>query len=271
MTDILVSSSAPAATRASRDADRWALVPDLARVHAVRMLRHPILLLGLAWYVLGMGLGKPETPYEQYSAVTGLVLFLAGPPTFFAANLVASSGRRSGVDEWTPCLPMPPAHRTVALLLACLVPAAAVAAINLGVLLVVSFDGLAMPIAWQHVAAVPLTVFGAAVLGVAVARLLPWTGVPLVVMVALIAFNAWTNSANVYLGFYVDFADWTDTDAIPALHPGSPSWHLVYLAALCGLAASGALLRDARRPWLPFASGTAFGALVLVAGTLQLS
>jgi hypothetical protein len=270
VTDVLVSRSTPKAARPLGRAGSWPLVADLARVHAIRMLRHPILLVGLAWYLVVMGIGLPETAYEQYSAVTGLIAFVAGPLSYFAANLVASSGRRSGVDEWSPSLPMPPAHRSAALLLACLAPAAAAAVINLAMLLVLSLDGLQMPIAWQHIVSVPVVVFGGAALGVAIARLLPWTGVPLALMVGLVAFNAWLPSAYSQLGFYVDFADWTDTNAIPAMVPGSPSWHLVYLVALCGLAASGALLRDARRPWVPFASGATLGALVIIAGTLQL-
>jgi hypothetical protein len=270
MTDLLVSKSAPEVARAADRPGIWSLMADLARVHAIRMLRHPILLLGLIWYLVVTGIGLPETAYEQYTAVTGMVAFLAGPPAYFAANLVARSGRRSGGDEWSPSLPMSPAHRTAALLLACLAPAAVAAVINLATLVVISLDGLQMPIAWQHVASVPVTVFGGAVLGVATARLLPWTGVPLALMVGLIAFNSWLPSNYVQLGFYVDFADWTDTNAIPAMVPGSPSWHLVYLVALCGLAASGALLRDARRPWVPFASGATLGALVIIAGTLQL-
>jgi hypothetical protein len=270
MTDMLVSKSAPKVTPTAGRPGTWALVTDLARVHAIRMLRHPILLLGLIWYLVVMGIGLPETAYEQYTAVTGMVAFLAGPPAYFAANLVASSGRRSGVDEWSPSLPMPPAHRTAALLLACLAPAAVAAIINLAALLLLNLDGLLMPIAWQHVATVPVIVLGGALLGVAVARLLPWTGVPLALMVGLVAFNAWVPSVHSQLGLYVDFADWTNTDAIPDLVLGSPSWHLVYLVALCGLAASGAFLRDARRPWVPFASGATFGALVIAAGALQL-
>jgi hypothetical protein len=270
MTDLLVSKSPPEAARPARRPGSWSLVADLARVHAIRMVRHPILLLGLIWYVVGMGIGLPDTPFEQYAAVTGVIVFLAGPPAYFAANLVASSGRRSGVDEWTPSLPMRPAHRTAALLLACLAPATVAAVVNLGMLLALNLDGLLMPIAWQHIVSVPVVVFGGAALGVAIARLLPWTGVPLALMVGLVAFNAWLPSAYSQLGFYVDFADWTDTNAIPAMVPGSPSWHLVYLVALCGLAASGALLPDARRPWVPFASGATLGALVIIAGTLQL-
>lgn len=268
--DLLASGPAPTRTRPHRATRPWALVLDLARVHAVRMLRHPVLLVGVVWVVLGIGLSVPETPYEDYSAVTGMVAFLMGPLAFFAANLVASAGRRSGADEWTPSLPLRPVHRTAALLVACLAPAALAAAIDAALLVAVRVDGLGMALKWQHVASVPLTVLGGVLLGVAVARLLPWTGVPLAVMVAVVAFNASLSSEHAYLGFYVDFPEWTATDAIPTLVPGDPTWHLVYLVALCGLAASGALLRDARRRWVPFTAGAVLGVMVLVSGWLQL-
>ena len=38
----------------------WAMVPHLARVQARRVARHPALLLGVLWYVLGVGLGGAE-------------------------------------------------------------------------------------------------------------------------------------------------------------------------------------------------------------------
>lgn len=268
--DLLASGRVADAAPGGRAGTPWALVPALARVHALRMVRHPVLLVSVAWSVLGLGLGLPNTPYEKYSAVTGMVAFLMGPLAFFAANLVASSGRRSGADEWTPSLPLTPLHRTVALLLACAAPAALAAVVNGVLLLAIRGDGFEPALRWQHAASVPLTVLGGALLGVAVARLLPWTGFPLVVMVALVSFNAALESGYAYLGFYVDFVEWTGTDAVPALLPGDASWHLLYLLALCGLAASGALLRDARRRWVPFGAGAVLGVLVLVSGWLQL-
>jgi hypothetical protein len=279
MTEVLVTGSGPGVSRRPvarlAVAGPWAVVLDLARRQGRRMLRHPVLLLGAAWFVLGYGVGAPSTPYDRYAAVTGILAFMLGPVSFFAANLVASSDRRCGAEEWTPSLPMPAVHRTAALLLACLVPAAAVGLLDLAAVVLWGPHEPLMPLLWQHVASVPLVVLGATVLGVAVARLLPWPGVPLAVMVGLVAFNARVAGDHSYLGFYVDFAEWTPSsaayaDVIPPMTPGSPSWHLVYLAALCGLAACGALLRDARRWWLPFTAGGALGALVLVAGALQL-
>lgn len=256
-----------------RQPDWWvraALVVDLARTQGRRMLRQPAYLIALVWVVLGVGLGLPDTPYEKYSGVTGLLVFYLGPLAFFAANLVASSERRSGADEWTPALPMTPARRTTALLLACLLPAGVTLGLDLVLFSVVGQPDVILPVHLSHLASVPLLVLGAAVLGVAVARLLPWPGAALLVMVGLVAANLWTSSRQPYLGLYVDFADWTDTDAVPGLLPGSGPWHLAYLAGLVGLAACGAFLRDVRRPWIPVLGGAACGVLVLVAGVAQL-
>lgn len=245
-------------------------VVDLAAVQARRLLRHPILLLSLLWVVVGVGFGPPDTPYERYSMVTGLLIFIAGPATFFASNLVATSERRTGADDWTPALPMAPAARTFGMLLAGAVVAACVLVADLLMLAVAGPEEAGPPLHWAHVASVPVAILGAAVLGVAVARLLPWPGAPLVVMVGLVAANIWTNDHQLYLGLYVDFAVWTSTDAVPALYPGSAGWHLVYLVALVGLAACGALLRDTRRRWLPFVGGGICATVAVLAGTLQL-
>lgn len=272
MSDILLGAAdrAPAVERVRRPGS---LVGQLAAIQARRLLRHPVLLVGAAWFTLGIGFGVPDTPYEVYTAVTGMAVFLCGPLAFFAANLIASSERRSGVDEWTGALPMPAAHRTLALLAACLAPAAVALGLSLGVLAIVGTAPLdAMPLVWQHVASVPVAVLGAGLLGVAVARLLPWPGMAMLVMVALVALHFWVNErwTKPYLGFYVDFALWTSGDSIPAMAPGDPSWHLIYLAAMTALAGCGALLRDVRRPWVPVLAGGTCAVLALVAGLLQL-
>jgi hypothetical protein len=249
------------------------VVPDLARRQAGRILRHPVVLLGVAWcVVLGVVAAPPATPYQKYSTLTGLVTYVIGPIALFASNLVASSDRRSQADEWAPSLPLSPVHRTVALLLACLAPAGLAVVLEAGVLAGVGGTaGLDVPLVWQHLASVPITVLGGAVLGVAVARLLPWPGAPLLVVIALIAGNVWVASSGPpYLGLYVDFAQQTNTEAIPAMVPGDPSWHLVYLLAFTGLAAFGAMLPEARRWWLPFSGGAVCGVVVLLAGLAQL-
>jgi hypothetical protein len=267
--EVIAAGPATAAVSRVSLGSPWALVPELAWAQARRVARHPALLLGVLWFVLGVGFGGPSTPYDRYSTVTATIIFLLAAPAYFAVNLVATSGRRSGVDEWSGALPMPELHRTVAMLLAAATPAVVAAAGTLGWLAVAGADA-GIPVLWQHVASPAAAVLGAGLLAVAVARLLPWPGLPLVVLVAVVTANFWVATQWPYLGAYVDFVQWTGGDAIPAREPGSASWHLVYLLALGALAAAGALLPVARRRWLPFAFGALAGALVLVAGYLQL-
>jgi hypothetical protein len=250
--------------------DRALLLAQFAKLQAKRMLRSPVMLIGIVWVALGVGFEVPETPYDAFAGVTNITVFIVGPLTFFAANLVATSSRRSGTDEWMPSLPMPERDRVTALLLACLGPALVALVLPLGIFWLAQAELELVRPTWQHVLSVPLTVLGAAVLGVAVSRLLPWTGAPMIVMVGLVVFNFWVAAREPFLGFYVDFAEWTSSTATPALTPGDPGWHLAYIAGYVGLAVSGAYLRSARRPWAPFLSGALFGSLVLVAGYLQL-
>ena len=198
-----------------------------------------------------------------------MVVFLLAVPAYFAVNLVATSGRRNGVDDWTAGLPLSPFHRTVAMLLAAVVPAALSVVASL-VWLASGGAETGLPLLWQHLVSPWVAVLGAGLLGVAVSRLLPWPGMPLVVLVAVVTANFWIAGRWTYLGAYVDFVRWTDQDVIPAREPGSAGWHLTYLLALCALAAAGALLPVTRRRWLPFAAGAVAGVVVLVAGYLQL-
>jgi hypothetical protein len=271
MSGDLMTAGRPRTTRPLRvgGSGPWALVPDLARIHAVRILRHPVFLLGLLWYLLALFVNAPSKPYDQYTMLTALPVFLVGIPVFVAVNLVATSSRRAGVDDWTGGLPLPGLHRTAALLVASAAPAVVVAAID--AMAYVSFDGsVDIDVLRTQLACVPVAVLGAGLLGVAVARLLPWPGAPLAVAVGLVAANYWVSGPRPYLGAYCDFVVWSKNDVIPARVPGSSSWHLTYLVALCGLAAAGALLPVARRRWLPFAAGAGLGVAALVAGALQL-
>lgn len=249
---------------------RLRLIAQLAQVQARRILRSPVFLIGLVWLVLGMGFSLPDTPYHAYSAVTGSAAFLLGPFTFFTTNLVATSERRSNADDWTPALPLPERDRVSALLLACLAPAAVGLALTLALWWLTRYELTVAVPSWEHVASVPLVILGAATLGVAVSRLLPWTGSPMLVMVALIVFNMWVGGREPYLGFYVDYPEWTDADVVPAMLSGSAGWHLAYLGGYLGLAVSGSYLRSARRLWVPFATGAVSGVLMLTAAVLQL-
>lgn len=250
----------------------WRQVPHLARLDALRVLRHPAMLVGIGWFVLGVGVDTsgPVSPYDRYTMPTATLVFLMGIPTFVAVNMVATSGRRSGVDEWAAALPVPALHRTVGTLLAAFAPALLVVVLSVGYLALTPGETL-IPVLWQHVAAQGAALLGAGLLGVAVARLLPWPGLPLLVAVGLVSANLGISGRWNYLGPYTEFVQFTSSDAdIPARVPGSASWHLAYLLALGALAAAGALLPVTRRWWLPFSAGALAGALVLVSGWLQL-
>jgi hypothetical protein len=68
----------------------------------------------------------------------------------------------------------------------------------------------------------------------------------------LMAVNVWTEGANPgrrLFGFMTSWIAW-DTrspNKDTPLIPGSPTWHIGYLLALCGLAVVAALLRTAPR------------------------
>jgi hypothetical protein len=249
----------------------WRQVPHLARLDAVRMLRHPAMLVGVGWFVLGVGIDTGDvSPYDRYTTATATLVFLMGIPAFVAVNMVATSGRRSGVDEWAGALPVPALHRTVGMLVAACTPGLLAVVLSVGYLALTPGETL-LPVLWQHVAAQGAALLGAGLLGVAVARLLPWPGAPLLVAVALVVSNVWVAGHWSYLGAYTEFLDYTSSPSdVPARIPGSAPWHLTYLLALSALAAAGALLPVARRRYLPFLAGAAAGTLVLLAGWLQL-
>lgn len=121
-----------------------------------------------------------------------------------------------------------------------------------------------------HVLQGPVTVLGGALTGVMVARWVPWTGGGVVAVVALVAFNLWTNPGDpvhATFGMAHSWARWAPEGAWAGLVPGSPTWHVVYLLGLCGCAAAAALLRTAPAK-LPVLAGGAVCALVAAAGGL---
>jgi hypothetical protein len=118
-------------------------------------------------------------------------------------------------------------------------------------------------------------VLGAALLGIMVARLTRIPGAALMVMVAMFAWNIWTSNDDAggdihLLGTYVSWAVYTPQPGWAGLYPGSPGWHDAYLLGLCAMAATGAFLREAARPWRVLTLGALLTALTAVPGYLQL-
>jgi hypothetical protein len=248
----------------------------LGATELVRLLRHPAFLGGVAFTVatisFGGALDGTPGPRQAYSDLTSSGIFAIGPLTFFAANLLSSRDRRSGSLEWLSSMPTARRDRAIGALVATCGPVAVT-----GLLLVVAYltfiglGWLTYAPSLLEVLTVPLSVLGAGLLGVMVARWLPWPGCAAAVMVALIAAHMTLPERWTLLGSYVEFARY---GAAPAgwagVIDGSRTWHVVYLLALCAMAATGALLADARHQQRVLALGGALTAVALLAGWAQL-
>lgn len=268
MTEVLSAETSAPTERAT---GRGVWLP-LGATEAMRLMRHPVFLGSLAFTLVTAGFEGDPGPRAAYSIITSAGIFFVGPFTFFAANLLASRDRRHGSEEWLSSMPAPRRDRTAAALLATSGPAA-VAAVLL-VLTRLLFSTLGWLPHEPHpleVLTVPLSVLGAGLLGVMVARWLPWPGMAALVMVAMVAVHTALSERLVLLGAYVEFARWGDTyEAWAGVIDGSRAWHVIYLLALCAMAAAGALLVDARRKLPVLAVGGTFTALAVLAGWAQL-
>ena len=233
-----------------------AAVSTLARREAWRMVRHPVYLVLLLYFVLLSGveavsLGLPSRGTVR-ELLTTLGLMWLGPATFFAANLIASSARRAHAESQLAAAPTTAQARTLATCLGVLGPTAvAIGFAQLLWLVEHAGDNLDRAQGPAELAVIPLCTLGGGLLGVAVARWLPWRGAPLIVLFALIAWVVavmdrgdlqWTAPWTMSPGYY---------DQTP-LTAGSQGWHAVYLLGLGLLAAVAALLRypSYRRPLL---------------------
>ena len=247
---------------------------ELGRIQAVRLARHPLVLVALAWIGLGTVLGGDYGPRTMFSLVTDLPTFLLGPLVFFAANLLASRERRHGNEEWLDSMPAPDAHRTAAAQVAVLGPLVLVSAlVAIGFAVSVATDQFIIRPTVLEMLSGLLPVLGGGLLGVMVARWLPWPGAAALVMVGLVALHVWLNDRHELFGALVEWAAWPangDGSVWAGLAPGSRGWHVVYVLALCAMAAVGAYLGLARRKLPVLALGGAFTALAMLTGWAQL-
>ena len=245
----------------------------LAVPEAWRIVRHPVALAGLTLHLVLFASIADNGPRDAFDVISTASTFFYGVFVFFAANLVATRTRREGSRELLAPLPAGEHERTLALCLAALGPALLNAAVVAAGYLMLELRGVfeVHPTFW-HVAQGPLTVLGAALLGIMVARWAPYPGVALVVMAGMFAWNIWTsNTAGLGpLGTYVSWAHYGPGTAWYGLHPGSPAWHVAYLGALCGMAAAGALLRTTARPWRVLSVGALLTTAAVAAGWVQL-
>jgi len=271
VTDVLAGSGSAVTARPRR-----ALPVPLAlgRLDARRLAVHPILLVAFAYLGLVQFLEDDTGPRADYSMVTDLPTFLLGPCVFFAANLLATRERRRGNEEWIDSMPTPAGARTAAAQLAVLGPVAlAGGLVATGFVVAVSTDQfITRPTVLEMLSGL-LPVLGAGLLGVMVARWLPWPGMAALVMVGLTALHVWLNvDERQLIGAYVEWSAWPadNSGAWVGLVPGSRGWHVTYVLALCAMAATGAHLGHARSKLPVLALGGTLTVLAIGAGWAQL-
>lgn len=240
-----------------------------------RILLHPVSVLSVL-VMVGVVLDqRTDGPREAFELLSSMPTWFQGVATYFAAHLVATRDRRASSGELLAALPVTAVGRTWAMVVAALVPAGCCAAFVAAVhALNTSQDLYAVPPDVWHLAQAPLTVLGAALLGLMVARCTAVPGVALLVMVAMVLADAWLNARPLTLqplGTFVAWPVWGDPgQGWTGMNPGSPAWHVAYLASLCTMAGAGAFLRVARRTWLVLLVGGAATACAVVTGLLQL-
>ena len=269
-------TAATSATARTEAAPVLPVARELALAEARRIVSSPLVLLGATLFCAMIVVSSGDGPGGGYDGLVTGPTFFMGVFTYFAANLAASRPQRHRCTDEHASLPAPALARTAGLCLAAIAPALMAVALMALVLAWYAAGRVDFPV-WPsaaELAAGPLTVLGGALLGIMVARWLPFPTAPALVMIAVVAVTfvlseAWEGRYSL-LAPYTTFTVYVDDGSWGGHTAGSPAWHAVYLAALCGLAACGALLRDARRRALPFLTGAALGVLTVIAGLAQL-
>ena len=248
---------------------------EVALAESRRLLAHPLFLIGCGLFAAMIVVSSGTGPGGGYDGLVTGPTFFIGVFTFFAANLVASRPRRHDCDEQHASLPAPPVAHTAGLCLASLAPALGTVAL-MAVIMAWYASGRVNLTVWPspaELAAGPLTVLGGALLGVMTARWLRFPTAPALVMIAMVAVNFTLSEATdryELLGPYATNTVYVPDGSWGGRRSGSFDWHAVYLLALCGMAAAGAMLRDARRWILPLSVGGLCTAAAVFAGVAQL-
>ena len=256
-------------------AEQQRVLTSLARIHARRYLRHPLFLLSVALLTLGLvqAFVDPDEAGNQWD--DGLLLY---PLWLGLLGVVVAYRLTVTEDRALALLPSAPTDqrvRTLALYLACLVPVVTCLAL-IGLAAVVNqlspasdaYGFVLRPgtgeIGWVGYVAsqleVVLACFGGPALGVTVARWWRFPGAG--VMAALILFlvelvvlglgegsQFWLSWWARALDNAMPYVYWKAAPGAESFYttmrPGSPTGHLIYATALCGLAITAGVLRGA--------------------------
>jgi hypothetical protein len=280
-------STVTAARPAAPIADGWPALRALARAEAKRFARHPLFLLGLAIMLIPVVAVFWQQELDA-NPMTGtlFIAFLIGVFGFIVAHRLTTSLSRS--RDLAGTAPVSRQLRTLALCLACLVPAAAGVVVAVFMLVTAAIwtpvgdpvtahvfwfrDDPALDVLAVLLAMGPVAALGGPLLGVAVARWAPFRGSALIGVVTLVFVTAMPSEAaspwRVLSAWPVLVDERVNRNNGPVvwshLAPGvEPIWVLLYLLCLCGLAVVAALLRDPghRRPLLGAGAALGVGAV----------
>lgn len=247
---------------------------QLTRVHARRYAKHPLFLIGFGLAMAATVWDIVDNPNLSPNRDGGL--------HFYAAFLIGVLGlvvayRLTRTEERAlaliPSTPTSGTTRTLALCLACLIPALA-GALVLAVAVIGWQVGSptylqtwldAMPtvdfVAWA-IGSTIVAALGGALLGVVIARWWRFAGAGVVAALLLVVLAAAPNIIALEAGdptslptrilwLLSPWVVWLDIPATVDLGrealngPGSPVGHLVYIIGLCGLAVWAAVIKDA--------------------------
>lgn len=259
----------------------------LARLEVRRYARHPLFLFGLVvLFLVGLLPQEPATSTALNGIVPAAVIGV------FGIVIAAALTRRSDtLRSAAGAVPAPERTRTLALLLACLLPFAVGVAWWVWAVVYLqanppTANGFPFgPADDVWIAAVmfgqgPMACLGGPVLGVAVARWLPGRAAPALAAVGVVAVCVVLQGLIEPLRRVRVVAPWTHWGGSLGINgdpermlifPGSPYWWLAYLLCLCGLGAIAALLHDPDAPRRPLLqAATAVGALAVVATVLAI-
>lgn len=262
---------APASARG--DTVARSVVGQLALAEARRLVRHPLVLAGLALSLAG-GVAAALTPHEQAGELAFIMLSGGGAwplavGAFLAANVTAARTRRHATAELEDTTVTGPAERTLGVLTATAsLVLVAVVLLAVDVAMLRAWDGVAVRLEEgfvdrsMHPAELvqgPLAVGFMAVLGVAFGRWVPSRLVgPLMLVPAVVGFfhATWRFPSSIWrfapvmaheqqVG-WIQVTPSSGYSIIADFAVGDLTWHLVYLTGLTVLVAAVAVARFAR-------------------------
>ncbi|GGM37224.1 hypothetical protein ACFFX1_36655 [Dactylosporangium sucinum] len=267
-------SALDSVTAGPRPAAFRRLAPLIGR-ETLRLARHPVLWLIPAVVVVTTSVetaSDGRTAGYWYGTVFTAIAFFSPLFVLFAANLAASSARRSRAEEMLHVTPTTDTRRTWAMSLGVALPLAGAGAVGAGAMaLIDSVSDIPTEdlLTAGELAQLPFVLAGAGLLGVLAARWLPFAGGALITFVAatlggVVVFRRF--DAGVWWMWWTTETTFEGRSPVP----GEPWLHVAYLAGLCACATVAAVYRD-RTQWTRLVLvGAPVVAATLALGWLQL-